>query len=217
MKTIKKIFGSTVILILLSSCSSVKMIDSWKNLEVSDLKDKKIMIVSKTDDKTARIRFEKDLVEHLNKKGYQSVESYIMFPKSSSTKELSEQEMTEIKSILKNRGIKVVIMTTLKDCEEYTKTTTINNSYYEAYPSYYELGYYRGFYGYYRTIYLESNPVTMITTNAKKYTLETVIFDLTQSEEKQVLSVITTEIDDPKVLGTISTDFSKKIVKELDK
>ncbi len=217
MKTICRLFGTVVALILFSNCSSVKVTDSWRNLEVPDIKGKKVMVVSKTDDEVARIRFEKDLVQHLNKNGYQSIESYIMFPKSSPTKELSESEIIEIKEKLKNNGVDVVIVTVLKDCEEYTKTTTRNNSYYSVYPSYYGLGYYRGFYGYYGTVYIESDPVTMITTEAKKYTLETLVFDLTQPKEKQLLSVIITEIDDPQTLVGVSIDFSKRVVKELNR
>ncbi|GAA4275719.1 hypothetical protein [Aquimarina mytili] len=217
MKTIKKMIGIFMVLILLSSCSSVRITDSWRNLEVPEIKDKKVMIVSKTDDQTVRIRFEKDLVENLNKKGYQSVESYVVFPNSSPTKELSKSETLEIKEKLKNYGIDVVIVTVLKHSEEYTKTTNKNNSFHTVYPSYYGLGYYRGFYRYYGTIYVDSDPVTVITENVKKYTLETVVYDLTQPKEKQLLSVITTEIDDPQTLGTVSIDFSKKVVKELNK
>ncbi len=217
MKTIYKLLGIGIVLILLSSCSSVKITDSWRNLEVPDIKGEKVMVVSKTDDEVARIQFEKDLVQHLSKNGYQSIASHIMFPKSSPTKELSESEIIEIKEKLKNNGVDVVIVTVLKDCEEYTKTTTRNNSYYSVYPSYYGLGYYRGFYRYYGTVYIESDPVTMITTEAKKYTLETVVFDLTQPEEKQLLSVITTEIDDPQTLVGVSIDFSKRVVKELNR
>ncbi|WP_299439320.1 hypothetical protein [uncultured Aquimarina sp.] len=217
MEVIKKIIGPLMVLMLLSSCSSVRITDSWKNLEVPDIKHKRVMVVSKTDDHTARVRFEKDLVENLNKNGYQSVESYIIFPKSSPTKELNESETLEIKEKLKNNGVDVVIVTVLKHCEEYTKTTSKNNSFHTIYPSYYGLGYYRGFYRYYGTIYLDSDPVTVITENAKKYTLETVVYDLTQPEEKQLLSVITTEIDDPQTLGVVSIDFSKRVVKELNK
>ncbi|WP_298539078.1 hypothetical protein [uncultured Aquimarina sp.] len=59
--------------------------------------------------------------------------------------------------------------------------------------------------------------MTVLTENVKKYTLETVVYDLTQPKEKQLLSVITTEIDDPQTLGMVSLDFSKKVVKELNK
>ncbi len=217
MKTIYRLFGTVIVFLLFSSCSSVKVTDSWKNLEELDVKNKKIMVVSKTDDKAARVRFEKDLVQHLNKKGYQSVESYIMFPKSSPTKELNESEIVEIKETLNEKGVDIVIVTVLKDCEEYTKTITRNNTSYTMYPSYYGLGYYRGFYRYYGTVYVESDPVTMITTDVKKYTLETVVFDLTQPEERQLLSVITTEIDDPQTLRAVSIDFSKSVVKELNR
>ncbi|WP_282080775.1 hypothetical protein [Aquimarina algiphila] len=215
MKTLYRLFGTAIVLILFSSCSSVKITDSWKNLEVPDIKNKKVMVVSKTDDQTARVRFENDLVENLNKKGYQSVESYVIFPKSSPTKELSESETLEIKETLKNKDIDVVIVTVLKHCEEYTKMISNNNSF--LYPSYYGLGYYRGFYGYYGTIYMDSESVTVITENAKKYILETVVYDLTQPKEKQLLSVITTEIDNPQTLGVVSIDFSKKVVKELNR
>ncbi|WP_109097428.1 hypothetical protein [Aquimarina sp. AU58] len=216
MKTINKILGITMGMTLLFSCSAVKVTDSWKDVKTPSIKEKNIMVVSKTDNEVARTRFEKDMVLTLNHKGYQSVESFVVFPGSISTNEMSEDEIKEIKEKLKKSGIDVVIMTVLKDCQEYTETITTGTTYQlNTYPTFYRRGYYGGFYRYYGTVYIQSDPITTVTSLGKKYILETVVYDLSLPEEKQLLSVITTVLDNPETLSTTSKDFSKKIVKEL--
>ena len=62
---------------------------------------------------------------------------------------------------------------------------------------------------------MNSDPIETVTTVNKKYILETVTYDLSLPEENQLVSVITTVVDNPESLNTTSKDFSKKLVKEL--
>ncbi|WP_109300948.1 hypothetical protein [Aquimarina sp. AU474] len=215
MKTTSKLVSLMLLTTILFSCSAVKVTDSWKDVKTLDIKNKNIMVVSRSDNETLRTRFEKDLVNNLNDQGYQSVESFVVFPGSNPTDEVSEEEMHMIKEKIKKSGIEVAIVTSLKNCQEYTETTTTGVSYQvSTFPFYYR-GYYRGFYRYYGTVYMQSDPITIITSKGKVYILETVVYDLTQPEDQQLLSVITTSIDNPETIGVTSKHFSKKITKEL--
>ncbi|WP_103072183.1 hypothetical protein [Aquimarina sediminis] len=216
MKTIHKIVGTMLGMTLLVSCSAVKVTDSWKAVNTEDIKQKNIMVVSKTDNQVIRTRFEKDMVSRLNENGYKSVESIEIFPGVIPTKEQSYDQVEEIKKELKNKGVDVVIMTVLRDTQEYTETITTGTTYQmTTYPSFYRFGYYGGFYRYYGTVFTEADPITTVTSLGKKYILETVVYDLTQSEDKELLSVITTVVDNPENLGVTSKDFSKKVTKAL--
>jgi len=218
MKTIGKLLGILLLITIVFSCSSVKVTDSWKDIQLSDVKDKKIMVISKTEDGVVRQQFETDLVDNLSINGVNSTESFKHFPEMSDTGTLNESQLKQLKKELKNNGIDMILLTVLKDVKEYTKTTTTGESgyYMNSYPIY-RRGYHRGFYRYYNTIYIGAEPITSITSKGKKYILETIVYDLTQPENDQLLSVITTEIDNPQTLGTTSLDFSKKIVKDLIK
>ncbi len=218
MKNIIKLISILTFSILLIGCSTVRTVDSWKNNETVDINEKTVIVFSKTNNKMIRTQFEKDLVEHLNKKGINSFESYKMFPTIDTSKKLSEFEKQELVEKFREDGIDVVVLTVLKDTQEYTTTTTSSPRYSTySYPRYYYNRYTGGFYVYYDTMFYESEPMNTITYEGKKYILETVTYDLTKSDDEQLVSVITTEIDNPTKLGTISKDFSRGIVKQLVK
>lgn len=218
MKTINKFIGIVIVSILFYSCSSVKVADSWKDIKTSDIKNKNVLVVTKTNNETIRVKFEMDMVSVLNDKGYKSIQSFVKFPEMKPAINIEEGQVKEMVNKLKNSGIDVVIMTVLKDVKEYTKTVTSGSSYQViSYPVYYRRGYYRGFYRHYGIVYLESDPMAEVTSIGKKYILETVVYDLTQPKDKELISVITTEIDNPESIEVVSTDFAKKIAKELSK
>lgn len=219
MRTIGKILGVGLLGLMLTGCSStVKVADSWKDVKTTEIKNKNILVVSKTANEIARVRFEKDLVTSLNKKGYNAVESFVKFPNIKPSNKVKEGEIKEIISDLKKNGVDVVLMTVLRDVKEFTKETTTSNSMViNTSPMFYRRGFYRGFRNYYSTIYVDTAPTTTKTIKGKEYILETVVYDLNNTEEKELISVITTQIDNPETLGTTSEEFAKKIAKELSK
>ena len=216
MKTIERLLGLSILIVLLGSCSAVKITDSWKDVSTNDIKDKSIMVVSRTSDEVVRTRFEKDLVSNLNEKGYQSIESYTLFPGSDSNCDVDEEELQQVKKELQDHGVEVIVVTHLRDTEEYTETITTGTSYSIHTFPYYRRGYYRGYYRYYGPTYVVSDPITQVTTHRKKYILETLIYDLTKPEEKQLIGVITSSIEDPETLSGISKDYAKQIVKKIN-
>ena len=203
----------TVVVVLLSSCSTVKITDTWKDTNAMDLKEHKMIVVSVSDNDTSRMRFEKDMVQSLNTEGYRAVESFTKFPEISPSKKVQGAELEALKNKLRNDGVELVIVNVVSDIKNYT-TTSSNSTGYNTMP-YYGHRYHRGFYGYYGGM---SVGTTTYTTEEKtKFILETIVYDLSKPEDKQLQAIITSEIDNPQTLGTTSKDFSKKIIKELNK
>ncbi|MCK8520764.1 hypothetical protein M0D21_04270 [Aquimarina sp. D1M17] len=215
MKTIIKLIGVIIITISFGSCSAVKITDSWKDENTTNIKNKSIMVVSRTNDDVIRTRFEKDLVSNLNEKGYRSVESYTLFPDSDPNCEVDKEELKQVKQEIQNNGIEVIVVTNLRDTEEYTETVTKGTSYYVNTFPYYGRGFYRGYYRYYGSLHMVSDPVTQVTSHHKKYILETLVYDLTKPEEEQLVYVITTSVENPETLGSVSKDYAKSVVKKL--
>ncbi|MDO5979559.1 hypothetical protein [Flavivirga spongiicola] len=212
MKSISKILGIIILTIMLTSCSTVKVINTWNESTTPNLQDKCIMVISNTDNHIVRSQFENDLVKKLKENGFHAMESSTIFPKIDTSVKLSDTEIQEITSDLKSRGIQMIMVTVLKDTQEYTKTETTGGTSVRSIP---RLWYYNGFYYYYNSFYIESEPINSITYTGKKHILETVIYDLTKPDKQQLVSVITTETDNPKSIGIVSKDFSKRIVHEL--
>ncbi|WP_299160267.1 hypothetical protein [uncultured Tenacibaculum sp.] len=218
MKTLRYIFGTLLLSIIIVSCSSVKTVRTWKRTDPLNLKEKTVIVFSKTNNNAIRTQFENDLTTRLKENNIKSIESYTLFPKIDISKKLNKFEKKELVKEFRNKGIDIVVLTVLKDTQKYTKTTTSGSGYsMRNYPVYNYNRYYGGFYSYYNRGFYQSESLNTITYEGKIYILETVIYDLTKSEENQLIFVITTEIDNPKTLGTISEDFSKRVVEQLVK
>jgi len=219
-KLIYSILSLTLILVL-NSCSSVKVLDSWKADNVSSIKDKNILVIARTANNQARIAFENEIVNQLTAKGMKATASFTKFPQINPDQEVTEERAEMIKSILNSEGFDGVVLTVIKDYQEETKTVT-DGGYYAGgtYAGYYPL-YYGGFYGYYRHPYSYSTygsyvPSTTTTYNKKIYVLETVAYNLAEPEGKQLVAVTTTKIEDPSNVTKVAAEYVKAITKSLE-
>ncbi|WP_028889550.1 hypothetical protein [Tenacibaculum ovolyticum] len=216
MKIFFKTFGILALIVLQFSCSSVETLSSWKKDKSLDLKNKNIIVFSKTEDNLVRRQFEESLVNRLNDNGVHSIESYKSFPVIDENKKLSVIEENKLAKKIKSKGVDIVVLTMLKEVQEYTKSVESSAEYsVRSYPVYFYNRYSGNFYIDYVNNYYQTKPARIENFEVKKYILETVVFDLTEKEDKQLISVIISEIDNPKNLRTISKDFSKEIVKLL--
>ena len=214
MKITSKILGLVTMTLLMVSCSTVKVTDSWKDDNANSINDEKILVVNITENETSRKRFEKDLVTTLNENGFKSRESYITFPELNPSEKLTHEESTKLKEKLQSNGVNLVALTSIKEIEQYVESNSSTSGGYSSMP-YHGYGRYRGFSGYYGGAYMSSGNTSTTTKVKKKYKIETVIYDLSKPKDQELLAVISTEIDDPKKVTKTSDHFSKKVVKEL--
>ena len=127
-----------------------------------------------------------------------------------------------IKSMLKDAGFNGVVLTVIKETQELSKTVTegggyAGGTYYGYYPRYYG-----GFYGYYyhpmsySTLgnYVEQ---TSTTYTSKNYILETVVYNLDEPEEKQLVAVVTSKIEEPENAAKAAKQYVRAISKSFDK
>lgn len=212
---------SLTLILMLNSCSSVKVLDSWKADNVSSIKDKNILVIARTANNQARIAFENEIVNQLTARGMKATASFTKFPQINPDAEVTEERQEMIRTILKSEGFNGVVLTVIKDYEEQTKTVT-DGGYYAGgtYGGYYP-AYYGGFYGYYHNPYSYSTygsyvPSTTTTYNTKIYVLETVAYNLDEPEGKQLVAVTTTKIEDPSNVSKVAAQYVKAITKSLD-
>lgn len=219
MKKIFKKLSVFALILVVYNCSTVKVVNTWQEDKVPSLINKDVLVITKADDHVVRVMFETDIAQNLIANQVKGTESFKILPNVNLSEELDKKELKAVKAEIKAKGIDMVVLTSLKSVEEYMQTNTTGgpNYYMHAHPMYYGGGFGRGFYGYYNSFYVNSTPMTSTTSKGKKYILETLTYDLTLPDDNQLLSVITTEIDNPETLGVTSKDFSKKVVKELVK
>ncbi len=216
-KTIYSLLGLTTLLVF-NSCSSVKVLDSWEAENVSSINDKNIIVIARTENNQARIAFENEIVNQLTAKGLKATSSFTKFPKLNPDQKVSEDKQ-QIKSLLTDEGFNAVILTVIKDVQEQTKTVTEGGYYAGAtrYPRYF-----RGFYGYYYNPMSYSTfgnyvPETSTTYTSKTFVLESVAYNLEEPEDKQLVAVVTTQIENPSNVTNIAKEYVNAITKSLTK
>ncbi len=221
MKNSINLILSLTLLLIFSGCSSVKVLNSWKADNADSVKDNNFIVIARTANTQARIAFENEIVKQLTAKGMKATASFTKFPKLNPDQEVTEERRSEIITTLENEGYNAVVLTVVKDVQELTKTTQdgggyAGGNYYGYYPRYYG-----GFYGYYHHPMSYSTlgvyePATFTTSTSKNYVLETVIYDLEESDEKQLVAVVTSKIEDPENTSSAAGQYVKAITKSFE-
>ncbi|MFK5981818.1 MAG: hypothetical protein QM499_02800 [Flavobacteriaceae bacterium] len=218
----KKTMYSVILIgfaIMMSSCSSVKVLDSWKGENIATVTDKKILVIARADNAQARIAFEEAIANDLRGAGYDATESYLKFSKYNPDEKTDENK---IEALIKKEGFHGVVVSVVKDYNESLVTEEsggyyAGGSYYGRYP-----GYYGGFYGYYNHPYSYSSygnyvPSSTTTRVSKSYVLETLVYNLDESKDKQLIAVVTSQIVDPSSVTKASKEYSKAVLNSLKK
>ena len=220
MKRITIVLISLICVVVLQNCSSVKVLDSWKSDNISDVKNRSFLVVARSKNKQARIAFENEIVKQMTSNGYKATASYSKFGDMNPNEEPSESNKGKIKQLLEAEGFNGVVLTVMKDYQEETRVEK-EGGYYEG-GNYYGLypRYYGGFYTYYRhpvSMRTLGNyvPETTTTTTSKIYVLETTIYDLKAPEDNQLIAIVTSKIDNPESASEAATAYVKKVAASL--
>ncbi len=208
--------------LLISSCSSVKVLDVWKGENLATIKDNNMLVVARTDNKIARIAFEEAIANDLRKAGYKATESYLKFPDYNPDE---KQDKGKIKALLEKEGFNAVVVTVVKDYSEAVVTEESGGYYAGAsYGGYggrgYYPSYYGGFYGYYHNPMAYSSygnyvPSSTTTRVSKTYILETLIYNLDEPKDKQLVALVTSSSVDPSGVMKVAKTYSKKVLNSL--
>ena len=220
MKKSVQLFLSISLILAFTACSSVKVLSSWKADDVSTVKDNNFIVIARTANTSCRIAFENEIVKQLSEMGMKATASFTRFPHINPDQKVSEEKRNEIINILKDEGYNAVVLTVIKDVQNLTKTTQ-DGGYYAGGTTYgYYPSYYGGFYNYYHNPMSYSTigtyvPGTTTTRTSKNYVLETVIYDLDEATDKQLIAVVTSKIEDPENVSSAAAQYVKAITKSL--
>jgi hypothetical protein len=216
-----------IIALVLTSCgTTVDVLSAWKSKDVSELKDRNILVIARTSDPVIRADFETSIANKFREAGYKATESFTRFPKLDPDKEMTEERQKLIRDIFGYEGYDAVCINVLKDYEE-TTTTNYYNDYMGMgmmgpYSSYYP-SYYGGFNSYYMHPYSYSTfgnyygSGSSYTSTTKKYVLETLVYNLNREDGDQLLIATTTKITDPKDAIKAADKYTEKIAESLAK
>lgn len=196
----------TLVLLLLVSCSSTRMTDTWTNKEYTNYQPKKVLIVGITENLTARRIFEEQLKNELTNRGIEAVESYTVFePSFTNSKQTKEDIDQEINSVSK-QGFDAILISAVKGVDE--KETYSGDQYRTDY-------YWRRFGRYYylnQDVYL----VKGYYNRYKVYHIEASLYNLKEDNDKSLVWVASYNIVDPKQISSTVSDYVTAIMKSLE-
>ncbi|WP_299523582.1 hypothetical protein [Winogradskyella sp.] len=205
---------------LIQGCSSVKVLDSWKSDNISDVKNRNFLVVARSSDKQARLTFENEIVKQMTSNGYKATASYSKFGDMNPNEEPSESSKAKVKKLLEAEGFDGVVLTVMKDYQEETRVQKEGGyyeggNYYGFYPRYYG-GFYR-YYGHPMSMRTLGNyvPETTTTTTSKVYVLETTVYDLKAPEDNQLIAIVTSQLDNPESASKAASAYVKKVAASL--
>jgi hypothetical protein len=210
---------------ILLGCSSAKVIGAWKGdpENIAKFREKNVLVIARTANDHARIAFEEQIANELRARGIKATESFIKVPKIYPNREITEERVALIKSLMDSEGFNGVVITVIKDEEQVTATST-SGAYVGVYGNYYP-GYYGSFYNYYAQPfaygpYYDSFggyiPLNTTTRTYSNYVLETIAYNLDEPVENQIVAVVTTRLEDPKDAYKTAEKYVQAMMKSLE-
>ncbi|MFH4967163.1 hypothetical protein V8G61_03070 [Gaetbulibacter sp. M240] len=203
MKNIVYVLG---IMIVSFSCSSSRMIDSWKSPSYTNFSPKKVLIIGVTDNLTARQKFESQLQAALRDRGIEARESFDVFaPSFTNTKQTEETIEKEIEK-LSNNGFDAVLISAVKGVNEkttYTGDWHFQNYYWPRFGRYYY---------FYQDVYFDRG----YYDKYKVYNIECTLYNLKDSNKKSLVWVASYNLIDPSSITSSVNTYVKAIIKAME-
>lgn len=193
-------------IIMLSGCSSIRVIDSWKNEDVLFFKPRKLLVVGVTDNLTARKIFERKLMEEFQKRNINAFESSEVMDISFTDSKKTETEIISMMASLEDKGFDAVIISIVKgvdDKRNYSRGYYTIDYRWRRFPSYYY---------YYQDIYY--NPEYY--SEYKIYHVETSIYNISENDDTSLIWVGALDIVDPQSISKTVDSYVAAIINKLE-
>jgi len=211
----KKVLSFLLMIILLLSCSSIKLLDSWQSKDFKNIKGEKILVAVKSHDFEIRKSYEKTIVKDLRKLGINAIEMHVKFPNFNDKESRTTQENNQIVKYFLNQGINMVMVNSLKnkiETRNYKAPHSVEmpKNHTDSLP------------------HINNQLLNIKTLNSKKqvgvggikettYVLESVTYDLSLNPEKRLINVCLVHVTDPKSNSKVLDKFSKIISSQFKK
>jgi hypothetical protein len=198
------VFG--LFLIVLSGCSSSRLVDEYVNAESPNFQANKVLVVGLTPDGGLQRQFEYSLVQALETENVIAVKSVDYFESTFNENNQSEENLQNIEKELLNAGFDAVLFSKITGQES---KVTLSQSYRNLTKSF------ESFNDYYN----ENRPVygKELTEDYAVYNTETSLYCLCPSKDRDLIWRGKIDIVDPPKATTTIRDYVKTLVSALKK
>jgi hypothetical protein len=195
-----------ILLILLAGCSSVDLVENWKNPDIVLFDAYKVLIVGMTQNMGARDDFESNLHKEFKKRGVESMRSIDLFDVDFTNAQQSEEELDAVEQQLLDKDFDAILFTKItgyEDREIFRKkladwtnyNDTFHDDYFRHQPIYYDESYYDSF-----TV----------------YHAETSLYCICVGKERELIWRGSIDITDPQDISKSIDDYIKLVVLALE-
>jgi hypothetical protein len=197
---IEKIILSCVISLL--GCSSVELVENWKNPDIILFDANKVLLVGMTNNKEARINFENELKKEFDNRGVVSMRSLDVFDLNFTDSRKTEKELDYFEESLLDKDFDAILLTKIIGSERRQSLKKTMNQLYNNKEGFNE-DYRRHQNIYYDDEYYENYTV---------YNAETSLYCICTGKERSLIWRGSIDITDPKNIEKTIHDYVKLIV-----
>ncbi|GMN11766.1 hypothetical protein MTsPCn9_29490 [Croceitalea sp. MTPC9] len=191
-----------LLLITLTGCSSVSLVENWKNPDIVLFDANQVLIVGMTQNEEARANFERNLQKEFDKRGVDAMRSLDVFDVEFTDSKRTEEELDDVEQSLLDKGFDAILFTKIvgsEDRQSFVKTISqwdnhqrrFNDDYMEYQDIYYDEDYYDTF---------------------KVYHAQTTLYCICEGKERAMIWRGSIDITDPKDIDKSVKDYIKLVV-----
>ena len=195
------------LVLLLYSCSTTRITESWRSKEFLKYQPKKILVIGITQNLTAKKIFEEKLSTKLNNRGILAIESSQVFePAFTSSKQTEANIFQEVENLIE-KGFDAILISAVKGVDEKTS--------YSGYD--FRTDYYLRRFGHYYFLYQDVYFDRGYYENYKVYHIESSLYNLKDAHKTPLVWVASYDIVDPKKINATINNYVKIVLNSLEK
>lgn len=191
-----------VFLTLLMGCSSVSLVENWKNPDIVIFDAYKVLVVGMTQNLDARENFESKLKKEFDQRGVEAMRSLDVFDLNFTDSRRSEKELDEVEQSLLDKGFDAILFTKItgsEDRESFIRTISRWDNY---------RGGFKDDYRKHQDIYYDDGYYDKFTV----YHAETTLYCICDGKERAMIWRGSIDITDPKNIEKSINDYIKLVV-----
>lgn len=199
-KTMKKL--AVLLLLLTFSCSSISLVENWKNPDIVLFDAQKVLIVGMTQNEKARKNFESSLQKEFKKRGVEAMRSLDVFDISFTNSKKTEKELDDVEESLLDKDFDAILFTKIigfENKESFIKTIAKWDNY---------QGRFNDDYLNHQDIYYNEDYYDRFTV----YHAETTLYCICEGKERAMIWRGSIDVTDPKNIDKTVQDYIKLVV-----
>lgn len=191
-----------ILIVLLTGCSSVQLVENSKNPDIVLFHASKVLIVGMTQNEEVRQDFETQMLQEFERRGIESMRSIDLFDVKFSSAERSEEELDEVEQQLLDKDFDAIFFSKVVGSEDRTTLDRRLGNYQDYYSQF------RDDYLDHQWIYYEGAP----DATYKVYHAETSLYCICVGKERQWIWTGSLDITDPGDIEKAVKDYIKIVV-----